>query len=176
MNVHIRQESPADYPAVEQIIEAAFKTMEHSDQNEHHLVARLRNSIAFLPELSLVVSIDDRIVGHILLTKIKIKNASNSVDSLALAPVSVHPAHQRMGIGGQLIEHAHKIAKTLGFGSIVLVGHEAYYPRFGYQQADKYGIRLPFEVPPQNVMLLELQPNSLQNVHGVVEYALEFFE
>ena len=65
MNVYIRQENSTDYPAVEQIIEAAFKTMEHSDQNEHHLVARLRNSAAFLPQLSLVLPLSIEMVTEV---------------------------------------------------------------------------------------------------------------
>lgn len=175
MKANIRPETTLDYQAVEAIIEAAFRDMEQSDQSEHLLVARLRKATAFVPELSLVASIGGKIVGHILLTKIKIKTEQTAFESLALAPVSVHPNYQRQGIGGQLIEHAHAIAKKLGFSSIVLVGHEAYYPRFGYQEAAKYGVKVPFDAPSANVMLIVLQPNSLNGVQGVVEYAPEFF-
>ncbi len=175
MKINIRQETPSDYQVVEQIGEAAFQNMEQSDQSEHLLVARLRTAAAFVSELSLVASLEEKIVGHILLTKIKIKTEQTAFESLALAPVSVHPNYQRQGIGGQLITHAHAIAKDLGFSSIVLVGHEDYYPRFGYQEAAKYGVKVPFDAPSANVMLIELQPNSLDEVQGVVEYAPEFF-
>ena len=47
-------------------------------------------------------------MGHILLTKLKIKNRQNEFNSLALAPVSVLPEYQRNGIGGILIKEAHK--------------------------------------------------------------------
>ena len=46
----IRQEKPEDYRQVEQ----AFAHAEHTDHDEHNLVARLRGSEAFIPELSLV--------------------------------------------------------------------------------------------------------------------------
>ncbi len=50
----IRQEKPEDYRQVEQVVEQAFAHAEHTDHDEHNLVARLRGSEAFIPELSLV--------------------------------------------------------------------------------------------------------------------------
>ena len=116
-----------------------------SDHKEQFLVQRLRKSDAFIPELSLIAENENKIVGHILLTKLKIKNGQKKFDSLALAPVSVLPEYQGNGIGGMLIKEAHKKAKELGYQSVILLGHEKYYPKFGYKQADKFGIELPFE-------------------------------
>lgn len=172
----IRQEKTTDFNAVFDLIEKAFKTEKLSDHREQFLVERLRKSNSFIPELSMVAEIDDKIVGHILLTKLKIKNNQTEFNSLALAPVSVLPEHQGNGIGGMLIEQAHKTAKELGYQSIVLLGHEKYYPRFGYEQADKYGIELPFDVPKENCMVIELTKKGLDGVVGVVEYPKEFNE
>ncbi|MAD96085.1 MAG: GNAT family N-acetyltransferase [Flavobacteriaceae bacterium] len=172
----IRQETKRDHREVFNVIEKAFKEAEFTDHTEHFLVERLRKSDAFIPGLSLVAEDKGRIVGHILLTKIKIKNRSTEFDSLALAPVSVLPEFQGKGIGGKLILESHKRAKELGHKSIVLLGHENYYPRFGYKQADMYGIELPFEVPKENCMVIELVENGLKGVHGMVEYPKEFYE
>lgn len=104
------------------------------------MVARLKNSDAFIPELSLIAEIDNQIVGYVLLTKIKIVNANeSSYNSLALAPVAVLQAFQGKGIGGKLIEAAHDRARDLGFGSAVLLGHENYYPKFGYKLTNEFG-------------------------------------
>ncbi len=176
MELTLRQETAADHKAVHQLIEAAFRDEAYSDQQEHFLVARLRKSAAFVPELSIVAESNGKIVGHILLTKIKIKNETASFDSLALAPVSVHPNYQHQSIGGQLIREAHQRAKELGFKSIVLLGHAQYYPRFGYQQASQYGISLPFPAPDENVMVIELVEGALQGVSGEVVYDGAFFE
>ena len=176
MEITIRQESPNDFNEVFSLIEKAFRTEQLSDHSEQFLVERLRKSSAFIPELSIVAEIGNRVVGHILLTKLKIKNDQHEFDSLALAPVSVLPEYQRKGIGGMLIEQAHIKAKELGHKSIVLVGHENYYPRFGYQQADKYGIEFPFDVPKENGLVIELFANSLKGVSGTVEYPKEFAE
>lgn len=172
----IRQENKNDYKEVFHLIEEAFRKVEFTDHKEQFLVERLRNSDAFIPELSLVAEIDSKIVGHILLTKLKIRDKSKEFNSLALAPVSVLPQFQGKGIGGKLILEAHKTAKELGYMSIILLGHENYYPKFGYKQADKFGIELPFEVPKENCMAIELIENGLNGVRGIVEYPKEFNE
>lgn len=135
------------------------------------MVERLRETDAFVPDLSMVAVVDDMVVGYILLTKIKIGEA----ESLALAPVAVLPEFHNQGIGSKLIEAAHKKAIELGFTSIVLLGNKDYYPRFGYVTADSFGITLPFDVPSEYVMVKELIPNSLAGVSGVVEYHPTFF-
>jgi len=174
--VTIRQENNKDFIDVFNVIEKAFKTEKYSDHKEQFLVERLRKSDAFIPELSMVAEIDGKIVGHILVTKLKIKNETEEFDTLALAPVSVLPEFQGNGIGGKLIVESHKKAKELGHKSIVLLGHENYYPKFGYARADKYEIELPFEVPKENCMVIELIENGLDGVNGTVEYPKEFNE
>jgi len=176
MQVAIRQENPKDFNTVFELIEKAFELVEFSDHKEQLLVERLRKSSAFDSDLYIVAEIEDNVVGHILLTKLKIKNDQNEFDSLALAPVSILPEYQGKGIGGMLIEEAHKRARELGYKSVVLLGHEKYYPRFGYQQADKFGIELPFEVPKENCMVLELIKDELDRISGLVEYPKEFYE
>lgn len=176
MNVHIRQETPGDHEVVFDLIAKAFETAEFTDGNEQFLVRRLRMSPAFIPGLSLVAETAGQIVGHVLLTRIRIKNSEEEFESLALAPVSVLPSFQKKGIGGMLIEHAHRRAKALGYNSVVVVGHDKYYPKFGYQRADNFGISVPFDVPSENCMVIELSEKSLAGVHGVVDYAKEFYE
>lgn len=174
MNISIRQEEYKDYNSVFNVIELAFEKEELSDHREHFLVNRLRNSDAFIPELSLVAEMNHKVVGHILLTKLVIHNQIKSFPSLALAPVSVHPDYQGKGIGGKLILSAHKIAKELGYSSVILLGHADYYPRFGYKPTTNFNIQLPFEVPDENCMAVELYENSLKEVHGMVVYPKEF--
>jgi predicted N-acetyltransferase YhbS len=174
--VTIRQETPVDHRTVSALIEEAFRNEEMSDHQEHLLVERLRNSSAFVPELSLVAAVDGQVVGHILLTRIKIRNDREAFDSLALAPVSVLPAYQGGGIGGKLIKHTHQRAEALGYRSVILLGHEHYYPRFGYRRADELGIVLPFDVPKENCLAIELVEGGLDGVYGEVVYPKEFGE
>ncbi len=177
MKMIIRKEEIKDHDEVFKVVENAFKDEQYTDHKEQFLVERLRKYESFIPELSLVAEVDDQIVGYILLTKIKIiGDNSQETTSLALAPVAVMKKYQGKGIGGSLIRKAHQIAKDLKFGSIILLGHEKYYPKFGYEMTKKYGIKLPFEVPDENCMLIELTENALENINGTVEYPMEFYE
>lgn len=178
MNSHliIRQEETKDHKAVFNLVKEAFAAMEHSDHKEQYLVERLRNSDAFIPELSLVAEIDGQIAGYILLTRLAVKDGTRQFLSLALAPVAVHPAFQNKGIGRSLIEHAHHIADNLGYSSVILLGHADYYPRFGYVPTVQYGIKLPFDVPDENCMVKVLNPDTFGDTKGIVEYPGAFFE
>ncbi len=176
MEVTLRQENKNDFESVFQLIEKAFEKVEYSDHKEQFLVERLRNSEAFIPELSIVAELDGKIVGHILFTKLQIKNEYQTFPSLALAPVSVLPEFQRKRIGSKLILHGHEIAKRLGYKSVILLGHQDYYPRFGYELCEKYNIKMPFDVPAENCMILALTENALSGISGEVVYPKAFFE
>ncbi|WP_315118139.1 N-acetyltransferase [uncultured Clostridium sp.] len=175
MNITIRQETEKDYKLSEYTIEKAFENAEYSDHKEQFLVERLRKSEVFVPELSLVAEFDGEIVGHIMLTKLIIKNGVREYESLALAPVSVLPQHQNKSIGSMLIIESLKIAKELGFKSVIVLGHDKYYPRFGFKPADLWDIKAPFDVPKEFFMALELESGRLADVSGVVVYPKEFF-
>ena len=167
--IEIRQESQKDYEEVYMTVKTAFETAEHSDGNEHDLVVALRNSDSFIPELSLVAVKEDKIVGYILFTKIKIGNH----EELALAPLAVLPEYQKQGIGSMLIEQGHKIAKQLGYHYSIVLGSENYYPKFGYIPAIQYGIQAPFNVADENFMAIKLNATDTE-IEGVVQYAKEF--
>ena len=165
----IRQENKNDYEEVYNVIKTAFETAEHSDGNEQDLVVALRKSDNFIPELSLVAVMDNKIVGYILFTKIKI----GKQEELALAPLGVLPEYQKQGIGTKLIEQGHKIAKKLGYHYSIVLGSEKYYTKFGYIPASQYGIKAPFEVPNENFMAIKLNDFE-KEITGTVEYAKEF--
>ncbi|WP_264551749.1 GNAT family N-acetyltransferase [Flavobacterium sp. N2038] len=176
MEIKLRQESKKDYECVFQLIEKAFEKEEYSDHREQFLVERLRDSEAFIPELSIIAEVDGKITGHILFTKLEIKNQSQSFQSLALAPVSVLPEFQGKGIGSKLILYGHDVAKKLGYKSVILLGHQDYYPRFGYEVCEKYHINMPFDVPAENCMVIALTEDGLKGVSGEVVYPKAFFE
>ena len=167
--VEIRQENKNDYEEIYDVVKTAFETAEHSDGNEQDLVVALRNSDSFIPELSLVAIKDNKIVGHILFTKIKIGNH----EELALAPLAVLPEYQKQGIGSKLIQQGHKIAKELGYHYSIVLGSETYYPKFGYVPAIQYGIKAPFEVSNENFMAIKLNDTDAE-IKGTVQYAKEF--
>lgn len=168
--IKIRKEVERDFLDVYELNKAAF-----GQDSESKLVDLLRKSNAFIPELSLVATIDNKIVGHILFTKIKIiDDTRNEFDSLALAPMAVKPDLQKKNIGGKLIRYGLKKAKELGHKLVIVVGHEYYYPRFGFVPAKKWNIKAPFDVPANVFMGIELIENGFEGASGTVQYPKEF--
>ncbi len=153
--------------AVQAVITAAFGRAE-----EAQLVAALRRSHSFVPDLSIVAEEEGKVTGHILFTRCSIGNSRLPV--LALAPVAVLPDHQHKGIGKGLIRTGLNKARELGYKAVIVLGHAEYYPIFGFVQADKWQISAPFEVPAENFLALELIPGALEHTTGEVHYAPEF--
>lgn len=165
----IRQETKQDHTQVYEVVKTAFASAEERDGNEQDLVVALRDSGAFVPELSLVAEVDNKIVGHILFTKADV--GGHTV--LALAPLAVLPAYQRRGIGLTLIAAGHQIARELGFAYSVVLGSTEYYPRAGYRPASQFGINAPFDVPDENFMAYQLDPTA-KPLSGTIKYDATF--
>ncbi len=170
MDILIRPETAADHPVIFQLHALAF-----GQENEGKLVDLLRQDNCYVPELSLVAVLNEAVIGHILFSKIEIvESADQKSDSLALAPMAVLPQYQKTGIGGKLINAGLAMAKQLGHQSVIVLGHKDYYPKFGFEPAEKWEIRTHYDVPSEYFMALELFPGALSAVRGVVEYAAPF--
>ena len=132
----IRQEEAADAETISALVTRAYQAVPYSDHREQFMVERLRMSDAFVPELSLLAEIDDEPVGHILLTKIAVRNERFSTTSLSLAKSTllyrvISDARRRNAL---VREAAHWRAAQLGFRSVMSDWYSAnYYERFGYQ-------------------------------------------
>ena len=168
MDIVIRKETVEDLAKVYEVNRAAF-----SQEDESKLVERIRKGSYYIPELSLVAEINEKIIGHILFSKIKIIG-DNEYESLALAPMAVLPEYQKKGIGGKLIKKGLKKARELGFDSVIVLGHADYYPRFGFERASRWNIKCLFEVPDEAFMAIELNAGALKERSGIVEYPEEF--
>ena len=162
--VGVRFEEPRDEAAVREVNDAAFGA-----PLEGSLVDALRGSAG---SLSLVATIDDRVVGHILFTSVSIE-ANEKVRVAGLGPMSVLPGLQRRGIGSQLVMAGLESCRREGYSAVVLVGHPAYYPRFGFVPGDTRGLACEFTVPREAFMVLEFEPGLLKD-GGLVRYRPEF--
>jgi putative acetyltransferase len=171
MNLNVRPETRKDNTKITEINDLAF-----GQKNEGTLVEKLRKTKRFIPGLSLVAEVDGEVVGHILFYPILIDAGKVKFESLALAPMSVHPEFQKRGIGSRMVKEGIKSAKEHGFSSVIVLGHPEYYPRFGFGPASRWDIHAPFDVPVEAFLAIELEKSSLSGVSGVVEYPQEFGE
>lgn len=170
-NITIRTEKPHEYEAI-----IAVHTLAFGQPNEANLVELLRDSPAFIPELSIVAVQGKAVVGHILFTVATLrKDDRTSIKVLALAPMAVLPSLQQEGIGSMMVEEGLKRAALLPYPAVIVLGHAEYFPMFGFQPAVNWGIRCPYNgVEDENFMALELKPNALANARGVVVYSKEY--
>jgi putative acetyltransferase len=159
----LRPETPADCAAIHRVNELAF---ERADEAE--VVDRLRESNAIT--LSLVALEDLQVVGHVLFSPVTVKSEKGDWGAIGLGPVAVLPTHQRRGIGAQLIRAGLEQLREAGHGVVIVLGHPAYYPRFGFRPTQAYNIRWEQTVPDEVFMLLELQPGAVAGRAGVVYY------
>lgn len=160
-----------DYKEVAELIRESFSQSEHGYGNEAELVDKIRNEEGYIKDLEIVAFEDGKITGHGLLSEVSIVNQSQSFKGLVLAPLDVLPAYQGKGIGAAILLELEKRAKILDYSFISILGHESYYPRFGYVPASQYQIQAPFEVPNENFMIKELIDGRLEGKSGVIQYS-----
>ena len=171
--LEIRQESSSDFTEISELIRKEFLQFDEKP-SEPQLVINLRNNEAHVPKLCVVAVIRNKVVGHIFYTNLKLKHKPKAIKFLALAPVSVLPEYQGKGIGSILIKETISEARSLGYGAIILVGHAKYYSRFGFKKLSSSKLKLPFEVPDENAMILELSTEICQRVTGILQYDKAF--
>jgi putative acetyltransferase len=162
--MRIRDEQPDDARAIFVVNQEAF-----GRPDEAALVDALRQAGAAVVSL---VAEDEagEVVGHILFTEVTLEPPRPVADVIALAPVAVRPGLQRGGIGSALIEEGLRRCAKLGYGAAVLLGHPAYYARFGFLPAHRFGLRCEFPAPPEAFMALELAAGGLEGEPALVRY------
>jgi putative acetyltransferase len=151
----LRSERPGDEAAIRAVHVAAFPTPAEAD-----LVDALRKAgAAAISELAIL---KNEVVGHVLLSPM------DAPGFLGLAPIGVHPDAQKQGIGAALMRRALDKAREQRVAAVVLVGDPAYYARFGFVPARRFGLRCKWPGTEEAFMLVELEP--LKDVGGLVSY------
>jgi len=128
-NLIVRSERIGDEDAISAIIFKAF-----SEPTVSQLVEVMRRDYhAFDRKYSVVACIGDEIVGHVLFSPCRLKLRGKFIQALKVAPVTVTPEYQKMGIGQEMLKYGHKLGAADGFALCFLFGHPEYYPRVGYK-------------------------------------------
>lgn len=166
--IEIRKETPADYAAVRRLNEIAFE-----NGPEAALVDKLRTVcdryVAF-------VAVDDgEVVGHVLFTPATL-DGSDAV-GMGLAPMAVLPSRQGEGIGSQLVRHGLAHLKRARCPYVIVLGHPAYYPRFGFEPASHFRLESQWPgVPAEAFMIAVFDRSALPKDRAVARYRPEFDE
>jgi len=161
----IRPERDEDAAAVRRVHETAFPTAA-----EANLVDRLRaNGKAVI---ALVAEDGASIVGHILFSPVALEPLAGTV-GLGLAPVAVMPDHEKHGLGRRLIQNGLAECHKWGAGFVVVIGDPPYYGRFGFEPAEKHGLRSEY-VEGDSFMVFKLASGTLPPPGTLVKYAPEF--
>ena len=161
--IEIRREEPRDAPAIREVNRRAF-----GQDQEANIIDALRANGAAL--LSLVATVEGVVVGHAMYSPASV----GAVEGAALGPIAVVPEHQRRGIGGRLIEAGNRMLANTSCPFVIVLGHAAYYPRFGFLPARSRGIHCEWDVPDEAFMVLALDDAKMQGVSGLAKYRDEF--
>jgi len=166
----IRETSNSDSMDIWEVEVQAFDSEE-----EARLVEDLIHDKSAEPALSLLAYCCNEAAGHILFTRCTISSSVNSPLSFILAPLAVKPSFQKKGIGTKLILEGLKRLKAKGAKLVFVLGHQTYYPRFGFQpNAEGLGFAPPFPIPEQDAeawMVLALTTKNLDDYYGKVQCA-----
>lgn len=184
--VTIRPEEHKDYKSIISLILRSFQ--EGTDYSYGTdiiaLVEEIRDSKYYIPELSFVAELNDRIVGHFLFSKFPLSptkeggyvNEENS-EIVMLAPVSVHADYFRQGIGTAMLNLGIEKVKELGYKGITVEGNYNFYNRIGFRTSSEYNIYPTSGYPmkePRCMMCQETYEGSLDGMHGYIVYDMYF--
>ncbi|WP_432894242.1 GNAT family N-acetyltransferase [Kribbella sp. CA-245084] len=148
-----RVETPADVELIRDITRQAFGRQFEVD----FLDAHRADPVAWLPGFMIVATTpEDEPVAYAALTRCYIGDKP----VLSLGPVAVLPQYQKQGAGGAAVRAALATARDRGEGTVVVLGHDTYYPRFGFRQATEFGVHHPQYDGP-NLMALALGDHAV---------------
>ena len=166
MKLTIRAERPADRESVFEVNRRAFET-----PVEAQLVDALREAAD--PIVSLVAVGEAGVIGHVLFTPITLPGGVDRGRAMGLAPLAVHPDQQKRGVGSRLVRAGLEACRNIGRDVVFVLGHESYYPRFGFRPAGEHGFLFQ-GAENRHFMVTGLRRGALKGMSGNVRYHPEF--
>jgi predicted N-acetyltransferase YhbS len=153
---------PSDHGAIETLLDLSFGIARRAKTSY-----RLREGSNPIAGLCFVVRDGEfGLSGAISFWPVKI--GEDGHDAILLGPLAVHPRRQNLGIGLALMKTGLAEATRHGHRLAILVGDEPYYARAGFRRLAEGRLMLPGPVDPARFLFLELVPNALDKVEGLV--------
>lgn len=146
--VTVRIQTQADKPAVADLNTRAF-----GRPDEAQIIERLEREGDVL--LQAVAEFDSRLVGHILFYPVGVRGKLGAV---GLGPMCVDPWLQRERVGTQLVTAGVQMMKEAGISLIFVLGHDYFYPKFGFNVDATAPFNTPFKGPHFMALRLRFGP------------------
>lgn len=166
----IRMEQPCDFSTVENLTRESFWNVYHPGCTEHYVLHCFRNNPDFIPDLSLIMEKDGKIIGHVMYSKAVITLENGGIlPSWTFGPISIHPDYKRQGYGLKLLNYSLEKAKSIGVGFVCIEGNIAFYKNAGFDLASKLKIHYHAEPKDAEVpyfLAKELVPGYLCGAEG----------
>lgn len=134
MKFALRDETPADVQAIDELVKAAFLPLAYSSHTEEFMIRALRRSKALA--ISLVAETDSRLVGHVAFSPVTLSDGSPHW--FGLGPLAVAPDFQRQGVGLVLVNKGLERLRERRAAGCVVLGGPRYYARFGFSQSPDF--------------------------------------
>ena len=159
-----------------ELVETVFTDHENAVEGKlvRSLVEEIRGMNTYIPELELImVDEQDAPVGYCMFSRFHLEGCYEK-ELLILTPVAVKTELQRRHISKDLIEYGFEAAKKLGYKVVIVEGNPMNYRSRGFVTSADFGITAHESVglpAPECLMVKELVPGALQNMHGQVSYS-----
>lgn len=171
----IRVSDKKEQAEIEKIHKIAFEKTEGAEKAQGivNLVHDLFDDETAMPIHSFVAVENDKLIGHVLFTKVIITDCPVEVEAQILAPLAVLPDCQSTGIGKHLIKEGLRQLKEAGINLVFVLGHIDYYPRSGFiNDAKSLGFEAPYYIPEEFSgawMVMELSSGIIGKAKGIVK-------
>lgn len=166
----IRLERKEDHREVENLIREAFWNVYRPGCLEHFVIHQLRNDLAFVPELDLVMELDGHIIGQTMFMRAVIcADDGREIPIMTMGPICIHPDLKRQGLGKLLLDRALELARQMGCGALCFEGNIDFYGKSGFTYGSHFGLRyqgLPEEADASFFLCKELIPGYLEGITG----------
>lgn len=178
--IEIRTETTADFRSVEELTRDAFWNVYRPGCFEHFVLRQFRSSSRFVPELSLVMEEDGKLIGHVMYARSAVElTGGGTLPVMTFGPISICPSRQRQGLGKRLLDESMVKAAALGAGALLIAGNIAFYGKSGFIPASNFGIRYadadPSDALVPYFLAKELVPGFLSKHNGLYRDPPEYF-
>ncbi len=119
---------------------------------------------------------DGEVAGHILFTPVEIGAAARrACAATAWRRWRCVPSRSAAVSARRWCEAGLARVQAAGAPFVFVIGHPAYYPRFGFVPASRHGVRCQWpDIPDEAVMLLVLDAGRAMPLAGEARYRPEF--